>query len=105
MAERFGEGRHVVQRQRHECAVRPESAIGDQEVQVRMPVGPRAVGLDRGDDADREMPFARGGADEGRDGARRDPREVAEQAPVIKQEKATQLVLGQAEVLSVGWAA
>ncbi len=35
----------IVQRQRHEGAVRPEPAIGNQQIAVRVPVGRRTVGL------------------------------------------------------------
>ena len=78
-AERFGQGGDVVQRQGHEAAVRPEAAIGHQQMEMRVPVGERAVGLDRGDEADRELPLAGGGPDEGRERARHDPRGVPEQ--------------------------
>jgi hypothetical protein len=52
-------------------------------MEMRMPVGERAVGLDRGDDADREIPLAGGGANEGGERAGRDPGEVPEQGTVI----------------------
>ena len=84
-AERFGHRRHVVQRQRHERAVRPEAAVGDQQMEMGVPVGQRTVRLDRGDDADRARPLTRGGPDERRERARRDPRQVAEQGPVIEE--------------------
>ena len=44
--EALGERRDIVQRQRHERAIRPEPAIGDQEVRMRVPVDQGAVGLD-----------------------------------------------------------
>ncbi len=47
----LGECGDIVQRQRDEGAVRPEPAIGHQQMQVRVPVDQGAVGLDRGDDA------------------------------------------------------
>ncbi len=50
----LGECCDIVQRQRHERAVRPEPAIGHQQMEVRVPVCQGAVGLDRCDDADRE---------------------------------------------------
>jgi hypothetical protein len=40
-----------VRRQGHEAAVGPEAAVGDQGVDVRLPVQERAVGLDAQDDA------------------------------------------------------
>ena len=36
----------VVERHTHEGGIWPEPAIGDKQVQVRVPVGQRAVGLD-----------------------------------------------------------
>ena len=42
-----------------EAAVGPKSAVGHEPVQVRMPVGPRAVRLQTGDDADRELALTR----------------------------------------------
>ena len=71
-----------MQRQRHERAVRPESAIGHQQMEVRVPVGQGAVGLDRGHDANREAPLTHGSEDERGDGARGNPREVAKQVAV-----------------------
>lgn len=53
-AERFGEGRDVVQRQADERPIGPEPAIGDEHMQMPVPVGEGAVGLDRGDNAHRE---------------------------------------------------
>ncbi len=45
-SEGLGECGDIVQRQRHEGAVRSKPAIGDQEVQMRVPVCQGAVGLD-----------------------------------------------------------
>jgi hypothetical protein len=45
-AERFGQGRDIVQRQPDEGTIGPEAAVGDQHMEVGMPVGERAVGLD-----------------------------------------------------------
>ena len=42
----------VMDRPRDEGTVGSEAAVGDEEVQVRMPVGARAVRLQTGDDAD-----------------------------------------------------
>jgi len=41
-AKRFGQARRVVGGPRDERPIRPEAAIGDEQVQVRMPVGARA---------------------------------------------------------------
>ena len=45
-SEGLGECCDIVQRQRHEGAVRPEPAIGHRQMEVRVPVGQGAVGLD-----------------------------------------------------------
>ena len=67
-AERLGQPRGVVHRPRHEGPIRPEPAIGDQQVQMRMPVGARAMGLPAGDDPHREITLARQRPDRGGDG-------------------------------------
>jgi len=54
-AERLGQARRVMHRPRDERPVGPEAAVGDEEMEVRMPVGPRAVRLQTGDDADRQL--------------------------------------------------
>jgi len=46
-AEGFGECGDFMEREVHESAVRAKATIGDKQVQMRMPVGERAVGLDR----------------------------------------------------------
>ena len=43
---------------RHERAVGPEPAVGDEQVEARMPVGTSAVHLQTGDDAHRKVPLA-----------------------------------------------
>jgi hypothetical protein len=53
-AKRLGQPRRVMDRPRHERAVGPEPAVGDEQMQVGMPVGTRAVRLQAGNDADRE---------------------------------------------------
>ncbi len=52
---------------------------------MRVPVCQGAVGLDRCDDADREVRLPHGRADERGDGARGDPRDVAQQGAVVEQ--------------------
>ncbi len=54
-------------------------------MEVRVPVGQGAVGLDRCDDADGEAWLTQGRADERGDGARGNPREVAKQGAVVEQ--------------------
>ena len=67
----------------HEGAVGPETAVGDDEMEMGMPVGQRAVGLETGDDADPEVGLPRGGADACGDDAGRQPRQVAEEGPAV----------------------
>ena len=50
-AKRLGQARGVVRGPRHERAIGPEAAVRDEQMQVRMPVGARAVRLQAGDDA------------------------------------------------------
>ena len=79
-AERLGQARGVMHRPRDERAVGPEPAVGHEQVQVRMPVGPRAVRLQTVDDVDRELALTRQRTNGGRDGAGGDAGDVAEQA-------------------------
>jgi hypothetical protein len=85
-AERFGQGGGVMggpPRPAHEGPLGPEAALGDDEVEMGMPVGQRTMGLEAGDDADLQVRFPGGGADGGGHAAGRDPGEIAEQgAPV-----------------------
>ena len=57
-AKRLGQPRGVMGRPRDERAVGPEAAVGDEQMQVRMPVGARTVRLQAGDDAHREFALA-----------------------------------------------
>ena len=84
-AERFRQPRRVVHRRRHQRPVGPEPAVGDEEVEVRMPVGPRAVRLHAGHDADRVVALARQRADGRGDGAGGDAGDLAEQASRYRQ--------------------
>ena len=59
-SEGLGECCDIVQRHTDEGAVTSKPAIGDQEVQRRVQIGQRAVGLDRGHHADREIALAHG---------------------------------------------
>jgi len=70
-SERRDSGHHSARAgsRRHDRPVRPEPAVGDQQVQVWMPVGARAVRLQARDDADREFALAGQRADGHRDGA------------------------------------
>ena len=66
-------------------AVGPEPAVGDEEMQVRMPVRTRAMRRQTRDDADRQIALAGERADRGGHGARGHARDLAEQAPAIRQ--------------------
>jgi len=68
-AERLGQPCRVVGGPRDERPIRPKAAVRDEEVQVRLPVGPRAVRLQAGHDADREVALARQRPNGGGDGA------------------------------------
>ncbi len=65
-------------------AVGPEAAVGHEQVQVRMPVGPRAMRLQTGNDANRELTLAGQRANRGRDGAGGDAGDLAEQATTVQ---------------------
>ena len=67
-------------RPRDERPVGPEPAVGDEQVQVRMPVGARAMRLETRDDANGEVALTRQRANRGRDGAGGDEENLAEQA-------------------------
>ena len=57
-AERLGQRDGVVARPprpAHEGPVGPEAAIGDDQVEMVVPVGQRAVGLEAGDDPDLQI--------------------------------------------------
>lgn len=49
--ESLGEDGGIVEEERHEGTVFPVSAVGDEEVEVRVPVQQGAEGLDASDDA------------------------------------------------------
>jgi len=53
-------------------------------MEMGVPVGQGAVGLETGDDPDPEIGLSRGGADAGGDDAGRQPRQVAEEGPAIE---------------------
>jgi hypothetical protein len=61
----------------HEGPIGPEAPIGDDQLEMRMPVGKRAVSLEAGDDSDAEVRLAGGSADGGGDGAGGHPGKVA----------------------------
>jgi len=62
---------------------------------MRMPVGPRAMGLQTRDDADGEVALSRERANGGRDGASRNTRDLAEQAAAIETVRAQSLGYGE----------
>ncbi len=68
----------------HEGPVGPEPAIGDNQVEMGMPMGEGAVGLEAGDDPDRQIRLAGGGADRGGHGPRGYPSEIASQGSAVQ---------------------
>jgi hypothetical protein len=68
-AKCLGQPRGLVHRSRHEGPVRPEAAVRDEEVPVRMPVGSGAVRLQAGHDADGKIVLIRQRANGDGDGA------------------------------------
>ena len=54
-AKRFGRACRVVRGPRHEGSGPPEAAVGDEQVQVRMPVRTGAMGLQARDDTAGEV--------------------------------------------------
>jgi len=67
-----------------EGALRPEAAVGHEEMQMRMPVGAGAMRLQTRHDAHREVALAGQRANGGRDGAGGDTRDLAEQAAPVE---------------------
>ena len=66
--ECLGQPGRVMHWPRDERPIRPKAAVGDEEVPVWMPVGPRAVRLQAGHDTDREVARARQRPDGRREG-------------------------------------
>ena len=90
-AERFRQPRGVMDRPRDERPVRPEPAVGDEQVQMRMPVGARAMRLETRDDANGEVALPRQRANRGRaDGA-----VVASEIGGIRKCRAIEFRIGQ----------
>jgi len=82
--ERLRQPRRVVDRPRDEGPVWPKAAVGHEPVQMRMPVGARAVRRQAGHDANGELALARQRANGGRDRAGRDAGDLAEQATAVQ---------------------
>ena len=74
-----------------EGAVGPEPAVGDEEMEVRMPVGTRAGRLETRDDADRQVALPGERADGRRDRAGGDACDLAERAATIQAIRAEPL--------------
>ena len=83
-AERLRQSCGVVGGRQDESADHPEAAVGEEGGRMRIPVGPRAMRLQAGHDADREDALARQRPDGGRDGAGGDAGDLAEQAAPIE---------------------
>jgi len=78
----------------HEGPIGAEAAIGDAEVEMGMPVGEGAVGLEAGDDADPEVRLPGGGADSGGHSAGGHAGEIASQRPARETIRAPGEALG-----------
>ena len=61
-----------------------EAAVGDDEMQMGMPVGQGAVGLETGDDPDPEIGLHCGGAHARGDDAGCQPRKIAQEGPAVE---------------------
>jgi hypothetical protein len=83
-AERFGESRRVVRGPRNEGSVGPKAPVGDEAVQVRMPVRTGAVRRQAGHDADGKIVLIRQRANGNSDGAGSDASNLAEQATPVE---------------------
>ena len=83
-AERLGQPGGVLHWPRDERPIRPEAAVRDEEVPVRMPVRPGAVRLQAGDDPHGEVALAGQRANGGGDGAGGDAGDLAEQAAAVQ---------------------
>jgi hypothetical protein len=71
--------------QRTEGPIGAEAAIGDDKMEMGVPVGQGAVGLQAGNDADLQIRFPCAGADGGGHGAGGDAGQIAQQRPAMGQ--------------------
>ena len=81
----FLQHRGVGWRQWDERAITPKHAVAHQHVQVRMQVGERAEGLDARDHARHRVALAEAGLDVVAQGARGDPAQQSQPAPVVEE--------------------
>ena len=86
-----GQLRGVVRGPRDERAIETEAAVRDNEVQVRVPIGERAVCLEAGHDAHGEIRLAGERTDGGRDGVRTHAGDLAQQSAPIEAVRAEPL--------------
>lgn len=77
-SKRLSQSGRVLYRPGDKGAVGSEAAIGDEQVQVRMPVSPRPMGLQAGDDPDGELSLPGECTDGGGDGAGERDRQAGE---------------------------
>jgi hypothetical protein len=94
-AKRFGELRGVVRGPRHERTIRPETAVGRNHMNVRVPIRERPVGLDAAHDPHRERGLSGERANGRRHRARGDSREIAEERPPVETPRAEPLRDGE----------
>jgi hypothetical protein len=83
-ATRRGQPRRVVGEPRDERPVGPKAAVGHEQVELRMPIGARAMRLQTGHDPHREVALAGQRANGGGDSAGRDAGDLAEQATPVQ---------------------
>ncbi len=94
-AERLGQARRVVGGPCDEGAIQPAAAVGDEPVQVRMPVRAGAVRLQAGHDAHGEVALAGERANGGGHGAGGDTGDPAEQTAAVETADAQPLGDGE----------
>ena len=90
-AERLRQARRVVRGPRHKGSIGPEAAVGDEEVQVRMPVRTPAMRLQAGDNAHGELALAGQRANGGGHRAGSDAGDLTEAAAAIETVRAQPL--------------
>ncbi len=80
---RLGEDGRAVEEERQELTVSPIGTVGNEEVEVRMPVQEGAEGLDGDDDAGDNVSFSERGTQELAQCVARDAAEKAREATIV----------------------
>ena len=97
-AKGLGQDVVLMEAEVQEGAVGPEEAVGDQEVEMRMPVSERAKGLDGTDDAGDAIGLAQRRAQEVAQRAVRDTAQESEEPAVVEEEGPQSLGDGEDEL-------